>query len=202
MKKITESKLRQLIRESLLAEAVITPEAALEKKITFTILKLTRDVEIFAKIGKRGVGYLRVQKKSGECANAWVVKNVEREEEVKGIGPLMYDLMIDFISPDPIISDRREVSDDAQKIWRFYLNNRPDIEFVQLKDEDATPSSSFTFGPNDCDQSFSKEWAETNGGKWSGPRNPFSKAYKRKDNKTPTLDALKRLGIVTIKIEG
>ena len=200
--RITESKLQRIIREELLAEAVITPEAALEKKITFKILKLTRDVEIFAKIGKRGVGYLRVQKKSGECANAWVVKNVEREAEVKGIGPLMYDLMIDFISPDPIISDRREVSDDAQKIWRFYLNNRPDIEFVQLTDEDDAPRGSFTFGPNDCDQSFSKEWAETNGGKWSGPRNPFSKAYKRKDNKTPTLDALKRLGIVTIKIEG
>ena len=200
--RITESKLRRIIREALLAEAVITPEAALEKKITFTILKLTRDVEIFAKIGKHGVGYLRVQKKSGECANAWVVKNVEREEEVKGIGPLMYDLMIDFISPDPIISDRREVSDDAQKIWRFYLNNRPDIEFVQLKDEDATPSSSFTFGPNDCDQEFSKKWSITNGGRWRDSRNPFSKAYKRKDNKTPTLDALKRLGIVTIKTEG
>ena len=200
--RITESKLRRIIREALLAEAVITPEAALEKKITFTILKLTRDVEIFAKIGKRGVGYLRVQKKSGECANAWVVKNVEREEEVKGIGPLMYDLMIDFISPDPIMSDRREVSRSAQKVWSFYLNNRPDIEFVQLKDEGSTPINAYTFGPNDCDQEFSKKWSIRNGGRWSDSQNPFSKAYNRIDNKTPTLDALKSLGIVTIKIEG
>jgi hypothetical protein len=199
--KMTDSTLRKLIREVLLTEAAMTPATALKKKITFEILRLTNDVEIFVKQGKHGVGYLRVQKKSGECGNAWVVKNAEREEEVKGVGPLMYDLMIDFISPDPIISDRREVSDDAQEIWSFYLNKRPDIESFQLADEDDTPSTDFTFSPNDCDQSFSKEWAETNGGMWNGPKNPFSKAYKRKDKKTPTLDALKDLGIVTITID-
>ena len=198
--KITESKLRQLIREALLTEAAITPETALKKKITFEILKLSRDVEIFAIQGQSSVGYLRVQKKSGECANAWVVKNVE--VEVDGLGPLMYDLMIDFISPDPIMSDRREVSRSAQKVWGFYLNNRPDIEFVQLKDEGSTPINAYTFGPNDCDQEFSKKWSIRNGGRWSDSQNPFSKAYKRIDNKTPTLDALKSLGIVTIKIEG
>lgn len=45
-----------------------------------------------------------------------------------GYGPLVYDLALSTLYPNFLISDRRSVSKSAEKVWKFYLNNRTDVE--------------------------------------------------------------------------
>lgn len=50
-----------------------------------------------------------------------------------GYGPLVYDLALSTLYPNFLISDRRSVSKTAEKVWKFYLNNRTDVEKQPFK---------------------------------------------------------------------
>jgi hypothetical protein len=45
----------------------------------------------------------------------------------KGWGPLTYDITMSLISPAYLIADRNSNSSDADKVWMYYLKNRPDV---------------------------------------------------------------------------
>jgi len=45
-----------------------------------------------------------------------------------GYGPLVYDLALSILYPNFLISDRGSVSKTAENVWKFYLNNRKDVE--------------------------------------------------------------------------
>lgn len=58
---------------------------------------------------------------SDENPKIFEVKNAAAE---KGFGPAMYDIVMSYISPKFLMSDRKDVSDSAQKIWRFMFDHR------------------------------------------------------------------------------
>lgn len=193
--KMTETNLRRLIRETLLAEAAYTPADAKSRGITFTVKDRKPDyVEIKAYFTSNGyfAGFLSCHKEDDPCEGAWAIDGSEARE--KGLGPLMYDLMIDLVSPDPLASDRVEVSQDARNVWNYYRDRRPDIDQLDLDDVSAprTPRKE-----DDCEQSSARIWADdTYGDEQRWPESSLSKAYKRADGQTPTLDALTGIKLI------
>lgn len=66
---------------------------------------------------------------SSECGGAAVVSS---SAAVKGYGPLLYDAVMS-LHPEGLAPDRNKVSPAAQRVWQYYLTNRPDVEKVSLK---------------------------------------------------------------------
>jgi hypothetical protein len=191
--RMTESSLRRLICETLLAEAAMTPKRALKAGIWFKIEKQADHVCIWARASGRdgSVGTLYSSATNVPCSGAWEIVFSKVRPEFSGLGPLMYDLMIDIINPHPLMSDRKEVSNDAKSVWDYYRDRRRDIEQVQLDDEINT----LTPEPDDnCYQKSAKLWDESD---WVG--SSLSKAYKRKGGGTPTFDELNSLGLIGFK---
>ena len=195
--KITESTLRRIIREALLTEVAITPDGAKEKGITFEVYIFKGNAEISVVRGdddEAVVGQLRAGQERWACnpdqESAWAI--YKSNTSIKGLGPLMYDLMIDLIHPAPLIADRLRVSLAAKNVWDYYMKSRDDIEALQLDnlEDELTPG----IEDDNCDQNSADNWAFTNRQKWYD--SSLSKAYRRKDGRTPTLDALKGLGII------
>jgi hypothetical protein len=187
--RITESNLRSLIRETLLTEAMVTPESAKQMGLTFAVNSDGESVEVVVWKGDRVIGELTASRSDNPCSGAYSV--TWADASISGVGPLLYDLMIDAIHPAPLSSDREEVSPDAKRVWDFYLRNRPDIEAVQLDDlrDTLTPI------PDDnCTQISSSMWGDVERTGWKG--SSLSKAYRRKDGRTPTLNALWQLDIL------
>jgi hypothetical protein len=187
---IKESTLRQLIRETLLTEAMMTPQSALDMGLRFEAYNdFGAVMEITAYRGDEFVGELAASKQD-DCSGAWSI--FRSQVKYSGLGPLMYDLMMELINPHPLMSDREEVSGDAKAVWDYYLKRRNDIESVQLDNR----RNFLTQDPSDnCDQTTARDWAEDEGGKWY--ESSLSKGYRRKDGSTPTLDAMRRLGMIS-----
>jgi hypothetical protein len=191
--KITESTLRRLIRETLLTEAAMTPQMALEAGVWFKVLKQADNVCIWARASGRdgSVGTLFSSVTNDPCSDAWEIVFAKVRPEFSGLGPLMYDLMIDMINPHPLMSDRKVVSNDAKRVWDYYRDRRRDIKQVQLDDELNT----LTPEPDDnCAQKSSKLHDKDD---WVG--SSLSKAYRRKSGATPTFDELNSLGLIGFK---
>ena len=75
-----------------------------------------------------GVSYYRTQGSELNCGGAHIVR-ISGSKDF-GMGPLAYDLAIE--ASGGLISDRGTVSDEAQNVWNYYMNNRSDVEAVQL----------------------------------------------------------------------
>lgn len=183
MTRITEENLRRIIREVLLTEGAMTPREAKLRGIEFKIKKRDNYAEIKAYLpGWRWAGTVSAGEED-DCEPAWAIDG--SEVAVNGLGPLMYDLMIDAIHPRPLASDRAEVSPDARRVWDHYLNVRDDIDVVEL--------------PDDCEQSSAKIWAdEVAGDEDEWPESSLSKSYKRPPGEgTPLLDELQAMGMIT-----
>lgn len=187
--RITERQLRRIIKEALLTEGMVTPDEAVEQEIQFVIKK--RDDKVLIKALVRGMflaGEIMSMPIEGiKCHNAWYVRWVDTT--TPGLGPLLYDLMMDVVSPQPLTSDRETVSRSALNVWKYYLKNRPDIGTMQLDD----PMDTLT--PTDADNCYQDRSIELSKSRW--PKSPLSKAYYRLDRATPTLDALQALGAIT-----
>lgn len=191
--RMSEQTLRSLIRESLLNEAAITPKGALRAGIWFHVSKNANDATVLAYASGRdgSVGTLFSSITNNPCSDAWQIVYSKVRPDFDGLGPLMYDLMIDLISPHPLMSDRRQVSDDAKRVWDYYMTRRNDIKRLQLDDEIDT----LTPDPSDnCAQSSAER---REGERWT--QSSLSGAYKRRRSGTPTIDALKKLGIIAFK---
>ena len=74
------------------------------------------------------VGYVLFDSDSS-CEDAYEVK---QSAALSGYGPLLYDLVLSHIYPNFLVSDRSSVSNEARKVWNFYLNNRPDVNKVLI----------------------------------------------------------------------
>ena len=191
--RITESRLRQLIRENLLSEAAMTPEGALGMGLWFSVKKQSDQASIwvYAPGIVSAVGNLTSSRTNDPCSDAWEIVYSRARPEFDGLGPLMYDLMIDLISPRPLMSDRIEVSKDAKRVWDYYRDRRGDIEQVQLDDEVNTLT------PDYDDNCYQKSAKIHDRGDWAG--SSLSKAYRRRGGGTPTFDELKSLGLIEFK---
>lgn len=92
------------------------------------------------------------------CNGAKYVSGVASDT---GHGPTLYDIAMGF-EPDGIMSDRESVSKSAYEVWKYYYNNRPDIEKRPLDDRDKK----WTDDPSDdCEHgaygAYFKGWPET-----------------------------------------
>ena len=129
----------------------------------------------------------------GKCGRAGGV--VQSSTAKTGMGPLAYDVAIEAQEGMGLISDRASVSADALAVWDYYMNNRPDVEVVQLDD----PFNSLTPEDEDnCDQEvaggghsfyggdkdFGSDWVKSS----------LSKLYKKSG--TPVMDELRKRGML------
>lgn len=188
---ITESQLRRIIREELLQEAAMTPVDARNRSIRFEMSRSRDKVKITAlKEDEEDieVGYIAANLIPHESSRIWEI--VHARAHLRGLGPLLYDLMLDAVSPDPLTADRSTVSSDAKGVWDYYLNNRYDVESQQLDDLYNTLT------PTDEDN-----YSQRSATRWSGeswPESSLSKAYRKRGSRTPTLDTLQGLGIIGV----
>jgi len=129
----------------------------------------------------------------GRCGGADSV--VQSATAKTGLGPLAYDVAIELTGGLGMISDRSTVSKDARAVWDYYLNNRPDVEAVQLDD----PFNSLTPEDKDnCDQEVAGGRHAMYGGErdrgsdWI--KSPLSKLYRKSG--TPVMDELRKRGML------
>jgi len=89
--------------------------------------------------GDTEIAHLQM-KKFEDCPH-WEIKDVavrgdrfyknhkiKQPETAKDLGPMMYDIAMEIAAADGLISDSTGSSDDAQRVWNFYLKNRADID--------------------------------------------------------------------------
>lgn len=192
-KTVAESLLRRIVREELLSEAMMTPVQADRKGITFKAVVSEDTIEITAVRGDEEMGALHAKPTLRPCLDAWAITDVAWSS-IDGLGPLMYDLMIDLVNPRPLTSDRSSVSFAAKNVWDYYMRKRSDIEWAQLDN----PEDELTPGVEDdnCWQNSAIMWSRE-GQPWNSLS--VSKAYRRVGGGTPVLDALDDLGIIEIE---
>lgn len=134
--RIAEGTLRRIIREELLREVRITPDnlpddISLTLKITnagnMIIVRAVRDG---ADLG--WVEALKTKNERSPCRGAYEVASSNAYR--KGLGPLLYDIAMEAATDlgGGLMSDRFTVSDDAQRVWRKYQEDRPDVTYLKL----------------------------------------------------------------------
>ena len=134
---------------------------------------------------KNGIARVTYNRTRGEfeqpCGGARIVRvSVSKDF---GMGPLAYDLAIE--SSGGLASDRSSVSKEAQAVWDYYMNNRPDVEAVQLDNEDnaLTPDNE-----DNCYQNIARRTSPV----WQD--SALSKMYRKSG--TPVIDELRRRGML------
>ena len=124
--------------------------------------------------------------KGFDCMGAFEVSSTGAQS---GWGPMLYDLAMEYATKNGggLVSDRHGVSEDAYFVWKRYMDERDDIEKVQLDDliNSLTPEDA-----DNCTQLASIKWAEKSGGKWNWK--PTSMLYRK--NNTKIFDKLKSRG--------
>ena len=132
--------LRQYIRQALLTEAMKTPSDLPDSAYVviddsgnnsyFEVVIEDPDTPIYDAFGADTLAGLQVSKApSGYCDGAWQIIGATAKD---GYGPLAYDIAMEYVGNEGLMCDRSSVSEDAAKVWDFYLNSRPDVKAVQL----------------------------------------------------------------------
>lgn len=134
----------------------------------------------------------------GPTLNAYVVSGAGATQ---GWGPMLYDVMMELAHEDGgrgLAPDRGIVSTDAEKVWKYYLEKRPDITHKQLDfpvghDYHITPTQSDDSGVQmQFDGIYDKNPKIAEKARKNYLASPLSKVYFT--HGTPTLDALYALG--------
>lgn len=77
-----------------------------------------------------------------EDPNVYMVSRVSANES---FGPLLYDMMLSYVYPKPLIPDRNTISKDAIKVWTYYFNNRNDIKKEPIDIDDQLYSTIYPY---------------------------------------------------------
>ena len=192
--------IRQLIREMLLVEAAYTPETAAASGLSFKVYPTkwgrggwTVSCEKKGEYWPLGEISIALPLGMGKCLGAYEVTGSESSSLFDGLGPLLYDIAMEMAGPAGLMSDRRTVSSSARRVWDFYLKSRSDVTNHQLDSRPGTITPDVE--EDDCVQisSVGKGYID-DGVDWKD--SPLSKVYRKRG--TPTIDKLKRLGIIDI----
>ena len=120
------------------------------------------------------------------CSRAFEVR---KSEAVSGWGPMLYDVAMEYATKNGsgLMSDRQGVSEEAYIVWKKYMDQRDDIEKIQLDDlkNTLTPEEA-----DNCTQMSAQRWAEKTGGEWN--HKPISMLYRK--NNSEMTDKLKQQG--------
>ena len=126
------------------------------------------------------------EKQHGACMQA---KSVAWSKAMSGFGPLLYDVAIE--ASGGLMSDRFEVSGEAENVWNQYAANRPDVQVDQLDilddygEDQLTPDDP----SDDCSQVPAHDMYK-DGWVVSSLSKKFSKVG------TPVIDELSRRGML------
>jgi len=188
--------LRQYIRQILLTEAMNQPEMLPENVVVVIETKDSMYFRVYyaskrhPKMPSRDpygkITFFRPNPEyRGNCDEAFVVGVATADD---GWGPLLYDVAIEqaTISGNGLASDRESVSPQAQRVWSYYLDNRPDVEEHQLDtlDNQLTPTDE-----DNCDQRIAQGTVVGMSSTWQD--SALSKRY----TKAPiTIEALEKAG--------
>ena len=125
----------------------------------------------------------------GKCGGAGGV--VQSSTAKTGMGPLAYDVAIEAQEGMGLISDRSVVSSEARAVWDYYMNNRPDVEVVQLDDQynTLTPEDE-----DNCSQQVAISDEQGNRMPKNWKDDALSKLYKKSG--TPVMDELRKRGML------
>ena len=131
----------------------------------------------------------------GECNGAaWV----QRSDAHDGLGPLAYDVAIEVT--EGLMSDRTEVSDEAESVWQAYMDSRKDVKQDQLDIQKDDPARFFydltqltpDIPADDCDQNPA---TKKHRGDWH--KSGLSKVFYKLG--TPVMTELERRGMLVMK---
>ena len=194
--------LREYVRR-LLAEAAKGVDDLITNDAYVTISKDVDDVIMYYsnRSGKKNylasdgiVGEVGIVKSSemgdGDCSGSW---QVDYAEAPKGWGPLLYDVAIEYASLNGggLTSDRVGVSEEARRVWDYYMNNRPDVQSHQLDKLVREPLPGPQLTPDttddDCKQAASSR--DKTSDKW------FESSSSKRYTKEPaTIERLRSAG--------
>ena len=123
----------------------------------------------------------------GPCFGANII---DSSYAAGGLGPVLYDVAIEASGDKGLTSDRFSVSPAAAGVWDYYMNNRADVQIVQMDNEEnlLTPGD----GDN-CNQDVSTLDVGTKI-KHGWVDSSLSKVYKKAG--TPVMDELERRGLL------
>lgn len=188
--------LRHYIRSILLTEAMKTPDMLPENIVVVVETKDSMYFRVYyaskrhPKMAARDpygkITFFRPNPSyRGNCDEAFVVGVATADD---GWGPLLYDVAIEqaTIAGNGLTSDRSSVSRDAQGVWNYYLNNRPDVEEHQLDtlDNQLTPTDE-----DNCDQDIARGTITGMYSTWQD--SALSKRYTKAPS---TINALEKAG--------
>lgn len=121
--------------------------------------------------------YSRVTDQEGIKRVCYVIEHTEFVEY--NLGPLMYDIIIEFVSNDEslLCPDRFEIKEKAQNLWRNYFNRRDDVKFAQLdiENDNLDPKEYPNLTPQFEDDFYQTMSIADMGKEWFN--SPFSKGY-------------------------
>lgn len=191
--------LREYIRE-LLTEGSKTPEDLLKYDDMYVFIRNEGDMMKIFFSYEDGTAYPDpngsmwiASHRQPECGNAWEVASVNAPH---GWGPLLYDVAMEWatLNGGGLLADRFTVSQDARRVWDYYMNNRSDVTAHQLDDRrnTLTPEKE-----DNCDQDSAGAPGRTTVGQVPDPESwissPLSKRYTAPPKTLRKLKSLKRL---------
>ena len=126
------------------------------------------------------------EKEHGPCMQA---KSVSWSTSMSGFGPLLYDVAIE--ASGGLMSDRFEVSGEAEAVWEKYMSARPDVQVDQLdiNDDYFEPQITPDDPSDDCSQVPAHDMYKSD---WS--KSSLSKMFSKAG--TPVIDELRRRGML------
>ena len=211
--------LRQYIRRILLTEGMKTPK---DLPNNVGVLINGYDGSLFVEItyceikedGTRGrklsmpnelspvSGYMEITKLDGDlyydCDGAYEIDSVQT---ASGYGPLLYDIAIEIASEygSGLVADRGSVSQSAEKVWRFYQDNRGDVQKFQCDNEDnyLTPDEEDNLNQGVAQSVYDKgdEEGYSSPDKLAWLKSPLSKRYSKSKTIIPELETMGKLFI-------
>ena len=125
----------------------------------------------------------------GNCGGAM---KVDSANALSGWGPMLYDVAMEYATQiaNGLFADRDEVSEEARKVWNYYMNNRDDVIAHQLDD---TRNSLTPVEEDNCDQEVAGGFTSMYS-RAEEPENPDwmkSSLSKRYTKEPTTINALK-----------
>jgi len=123
---------------------------------------------------------------SGKCSGAEMVSSSGMSH---GLGPLLYDVAIE--ATQGLMSDRTEVSAEAEAVWSRYESYRDDVKVDQLDipEDYGEPQLTPDDPSDDCGQTPAYDMYQDG---WMV--SPLSKKYSKVG--TPVIDELRNRGIL------
>ena len=211
MKLIKETRLRKYIRRILLTEGMKQASDLPEDAYVWimdngNILSVRVDAPSWPTHA-----YLTLRKAPHGCSGAWEVVSATAPH---GWGPLAYDIAMEYVGGEGIMSDRSSVSSDAAAVWDFYLKNRPDVKAIQLDSKDSpflTPDDKTDDCPENTFLTHNQEVMRNQGQYWFDPsefpgqeelwKDHWSTKKYVKMGGSPTIDKLNDMNILEYKYQ-